>query len=51
MLMTRLKNRKPYCFGQKEHTPEMTLDLFLAAAWRCEKGQWPELSSYPIVIQ
>jgi hypothetical protein len=29
----------------------MTLDLFLAAAWRCEKGQWPELSSYPIVIQ
>jgi hypothetical protein len=38
MLMTRLKNRKPYCFGQKEHTPEMTLDLFLAAAVRRDRA-------------
>jgi hypothetical protein len=32
MLITHLNNRKPYCFSQKVHIPETTVDLFLAAA-------------------
>jgi hypothetical protein len=34
MLMTRLNNRKTYCFSEKVHAPEITLDLFIAAARR-----------------
>jgi hypothetical protein len=37
-MMSRLNNRKPDCFSQKVHTPEMMLDLFIAAAGRRDQA-------------
>jgi hypothetical protein len=45
MLMTRLNNRKPYCFSQKAHTPEITSDLFIAAARRDRADAQPPRES------
>jgi hypothetical protein len=45
MSMTRLNNRKPNCVSQKVHTPEMTLDLFIAAARRDRASAQPPRES------